>query len=130
MKFREGCESLGIQHAVSPLAILSAPHNGRKPCINSGFCIEGCMPDHSKTTPLNTFVPESINNGAVIIPNAMATRVVTKPDGTIRGVEYLLEKELHFQEARIVILAAYAIETPRLLLHSAKDGLANSSADI
>jgi choline dehydrogenase-like flavoprotein len=130
LKFREGCENLGLQHSVSPLAILSAPHNDREPCINRGFCEEGCMPD-SKTTPLNTFVPEAVKNGAKIIPNAMVTKVVVNNDGKAKGVAYLLDEKSYYQEAKLVILAAYAVETPRLLLNSAtdfyRDGIANSS---
>ena len=47
------------------------------------------------------------------------------------GVHYHREGAWHFQRARNVVVAGYAIETPRLLLNSATDkfpdGLANSS---
>ncbi|OZM58119.1 oxidoreductase [Lottiidibacillus patelloidae] len=130
LKFREGCENIGLQHSVSPLAILSAPHNNREPCINRGFCEEGCMPD-SKTTPLNTFVPEAMKNGAEVIANAMVTQVVSTKKGHVKGVEYLDNGIEKFLAAKVVILASYAIETPRLLLNSANanypNGIANSS---
>ena len=35
--FRRGCAALGIRSTVAPLAILSAPFDGRHPCINRGF---------------------------------------------------------------------------------------------
>ncbi|MFD1738985.1 GMC family oxidoreductase [Bacillus salitolerans] len=130
LKFREGCESLGLRHSVSPLAILSAPHHDREPCINRGFCEEGCMPD-SKTTPLNTFVPEAIRHGTKVIANAMVTQLLMNQDGTVRGVTYIKDGKEYKQEARIFILASYAVETPRLLFNSANsqfpDGVANSS---
>jgi choline dehydrogenase-like flavoprotein len=43
--FRNGCEKLGIESVVAPLSILSAPFEGRPPCINRGFCNQGCMPN-------------------------------------------------------------------------------------
>ena len=130
LKFREGCEKLGLKHSVSPLAILSVPHYDREPCINRGFCEEGCMPD-SKTTPLNTFVPEAVKHGTKIISDAMVTQLLMKKDGTINGVLYQKDGHEHQLHARLVILASYAVETPRLLLNSANsmfpDGIANSS---
>lgn len=39
--FMNGCEKLGIRSSVAPLAILSAPFEGRPPCINRGFCNQG-----------------------------------------------------------------------------------------
>lgn len=41
--FQKGCEQLGIPSVTAPLAILSAPFEGRPPCINRGFCNQGCM---------------------------------------------------------------------------------------
>lgn len=43
--FRRGCEALGIASTVAPLAILSAPFDGRPPCTNRGFCNQGCLPN-------------------------------------------------------------------------------------
>ncbi|WP_078381689.1 GMC family oxidoreductase [Sutcliffiella halmapala] len=130
LKFREGCENAGLRHAVSPLAILSAPYENRHPCTNRGFCEEGCIPD-AKTTPLNTFIPEAVKHGTIIYTEAMATSVGLDNKGNVTGVEYIHENETYFQKARVVIIAAHAIETPRLLLHSKSsifpEGLANSS---
>jgi choline dehydrogenase-like flavoprotein len=51
--------------------------------------------------------------------------------GLVTGLHYHREGHWHFQRARHVVVAGYAIETPRLLLNSANDqfphGLANSS---
>ena len=130
LKFREGCENAGLKHSVSPLAILTAPYKKRHPCTNRGFCEEGCTPG-AKTTPLNTFIPEAIANGATIVDNATVTRVTVGKDGLVSGVEYKRDGEFFSQEARVVVLASYAVEAPRLLLHSTSslfpNGLANSS---
>src|SRR3546814_6914188 len=60
----------------------------------------------------------------------MVGRVEVK-DGRATGVHYHREGNWRFQRAKNVVVAGYAIETPRLLLNSANsefpDGLANSS---
>ena len=61
----------------------------------------------------------------------MVGRIEMGPDGRATGVHYHREGRWRFQKARNVVVAGYAIETPRLLLASATDrypdGLANSS---
>src|SRR3546814_20231257 len=68
--------------------------------------------------------------GAEIRDLAMVGRVEVK-DGRATGVHYHREGNWRFQRAKNVVVAGYAIETPRLLLNSANsefpDGLANSS---
>jgi hypothetical protein len=57
--------------------------------------------------------------------------VVALDAGLVSGVHYVRDGAWQFQRARNVVVAGYAIETPRLLLNSAtdkfRDGLANSS---
>lgn len=130
LKFREGCERLGMNHAVSPLAILSAPLEDRHPCINRGFCEEGCMPN-AKTTPLNTFIPEALKGGVTLLPEATVTHLTTDKTKRVKTVHYKMDGDPHEIDAKVVVLACYAIEAPRLLLHSKSEdfpqGLANSS---
>ena len=61
----------------------------------------------------------------------MIGRIEVGRDGRAKGVHYHREGRWRFQKARAVVVAGYAIETPRLLLNSANDrfpdGLANSS---
>src|SRR5690606_28712449 len=127
--FRNGCEKLGIRSVVAPLAILSAPFEGRPPCINRGFCNQGCMPN-AKFSTLIVHIPKAIKAGAEVLPDGMVTRIVVK-NGRAVGVEFVHEGETHMQKAKLVIVSAYVVETPRLLLNSATaqfpDGLANSS---
>jgi choline dehydrogenase-like flavoprotein len=128
--FMNGCEKLQIRTAVPPLAILSAPFEGRPPCINRGFCNQGCMPN-AKFSTLIVHIPKAIAAGAEVLADCMVTRVQVNAQGKACGVEFLHEGQLYEQKARIVIISAYAVETPRLLLNSAtpafSDGLANSS---
>ena len=59
----------------------------------------------------------------------MVTRVSIGHDGRAAGVDYLYEGAERHQRARMVAVAGYSIETPRLLLNSAcdrfPDGLCN-----
>lgn len=128
--FREGCEALGIRSSVAPLAILSAPFDGRPPCTNRGFCNEGCTPN-SKFSTLIQHVPKAIKNGAEILTDAMVTRILTDNSGWVTGVEFNHDGSYYRQMAKVVIVSAFSVETPRLLFNSASpqhpDGLANSS---
>lgn len=128
--FINGCDKLGIRSSVPPLAILSAPFEGRPPCINRGFCNQGCMPN-AKFSTLIVHIPKAIAAGAEVLADCMVTKVQMNKEGRATGVEFIHNGQLYKQKAKIVILSAYAVETPRLLLNSATpqfpDGLANSS---
>ncbi|MED1917889.1 GMC family oxidoreductase [Bacillus thuringiensis] len=127
--FREGCEKLGIESVVAPLAILSAPFDGRPPCINRGFCNQGCMPN-AKYSGLIHHIPKAIAEGAEVLSDCMVTEILMAGD-RVSGVLFNHNGLTHRQMARVVILAGFVVETPRLLLSSANaqfpQGLANSS---
>ncbi|NQX69607.1 GMC family oxidoreductase [Paenibacillus alba] len=128
--FQKGCKTLGIQTAVTPLAILSAPLDGRSPCTNRGFCMQGCMPN-AKFSTLIVHIPKAVQAGAEVLADCMVTQIEVDEYGHVCGALFVHQGETYRQRAKTVILCAHAIETPRLLLHSATpqfpDGLANSS---
>jgi len=128
--FRIGCDKLGIRTVVPPLAINSAPFDGRPPCINRGFCNQGCMPN-AKFSTLVHHIPKAIALGAEVIADSMVAQILMDQEGRATGVTYVRGGQTYEQQARLVVLASFVIETPRLLLHSANaqfpDGLANSS---
>ncbi|HZY60917.1 MAG TPA: GMC family oxidoreductase, partial [Edaphobacter sp.] len=130
-----GCSRLGIRTvAGGPVAILSASHGDRPHCIYRGFCIQGCKVG-AKASTLITHVPDAIAHGAEIRAHSMASRITLRDDGRVDGVLYFdRDGNEHFQRARVVIVAGYSIETPRLLLNSAcpghSHGLANSSGTL
>jgi choline dehydrogenase-like flavoprotein len=125
-----GAEALGIEWTETPLATLSAPIGKAHPCVYRGFCVTGCS-TNAKQSALVTWIPRALSAGAEIRDRAMVGRIECDGHGKARGVHYHREGQWHFQHARNVIVAGYAIETPRLLLNSADanhpDGLANSS---
>jgi choline dehydrogenase-like flavoprotein len=125
-----GCEKLGIGWAPVPLATLSAPRGMAHPCVYRGFCAYGCS-TNAKQSVLVTFIPRAIQAGAEIRDLAMVGRIEIGTDGRCSGLLYHRAGAWRRQRARHVVVAGYAIETPRLLLNSAcaqfPDGLANEN---
>lgn len=114
-----GAERLGIQMRVGPVAIPNGRFGNRPHCIYRGFCIQGCKVN-AKASPLITHIPDALAHGAEIRPDCHVTRVlVDDRTGRATGVEYLHAGVLRRQRAAAVVVAGYAIETPRLLLLSA-----------
>lgn len=127
-----GARKLGAQPFAPPIAINSTERDGRPACIYCGWCGSGC-PTEAKATSANTYLAQAERLGARVISEAFVHRVnYDAASGRVTGVEYLdSQRREHRIEAKCVVLAAHAIETPRLLLLSANatfpDGLANSS---
>ncbi len=131
--FVRGAHALGIETRIGPVAIANGRFGHRPHCIYRGFCLQGCKVN-AKASPLITHIPDALAHGAEIRPHAMVTRVVTDSDGRATGVTYITHGVEHFQRARIVVVAGYSIETPRLLLLSATarfpDGLCNDHGQV
>ena len=125
-----GAEAMGYDWTETPLATVSAPHGDSAPCVYRGFCRFGCS-TNAKQSQLVTFIPRALQAGAEIRDLAMVGRIETGPDGRATGVLYHRDRRWRFQKARNVVVAGYAVESPRLLLASATDkfpdGLANRS---
>lgn len=125
-----GCDSQGYAWTQTPLATVSAPRGESPPCVYRGFCTLGCS-TNAKQSALVTWLPRALAAGAEIRDLAMVGRVETNAAGRATGLHYHREGRWRFQKARNVVVAGYAIETPRLLLMSANarfpEGLGNSS---
>ncbi|GAA4761690.1 GMC family oxidoreductase [Stakelama sediminis] len=125
-----GAEALGTKWTETPLATVSAPIGKSHPCVYRGFCVTGCT-TNAKQSVLTAWLPRALKAGAEIRDLAMVGRIETGKDGRVTGLHYIRNGQWRFQKAKNVIVAGYAIETPRLLLNSAcdrfPDGLANSS---
>ncbi|HSV02330.1 MAG TPA: GMC family oxidoreductase [Phenylobacterium sp.] len=125
-----GAEKLGVKWCATPLATVSAPRGKSPPCVYRGFCNFGCS-TNAKQSALVVWIPRALSAGAEVRDMAMVTRIAMGADGLATGVHYRREGEERFQRSRNVVVAGYAIETPRLLLNSAcpqfADGLANAS---
>lgn len=124
---KRGFDAMDIRTSPVPMAINSQRYNGRNACLYDGWCDAGC-PIGALANPLVTYLPRASAAGAVLQHNSRALRVLTD-GGRATGVEYADSStgEPRTQRARLVVIAAFAFETPRILLNSADGGLANSS---
>ena len=105
-------------------AILSAEYEGRHPCVQRGTCMSGCNEGAKASTDL-THWPHVVARGGRVVTGARVRRLVPDASGLVAGAEWIdRDGGEHFQGAGVVLLAANAIGTARLLLAS---GLANSS---
>jgi choline dehydrogenase-like flavoprotein len=106
---------------MGPVGIVNGTFGNRPHCIYRGYCLQGCKVN-AKGSPLVTHLPDAIEHGVEVRAGCMACRVETDERGRAIGVAYLPESEEgveRMQRARLVALACYSIETPRLLLNSA-----------
>lgn len=130
-----GCTKLGIGVAAGgPVGILSGSRADRPHCIYRGFCIQGCKVG-AKASTLVTHVPDAIAHGAEIRADSMVSRIHLGADRRVTGLTYFdAEGREQFQRAKAVVVAGYAIETPRLLLNSAcpgfDKGLVNNNGEV
>jgi choline dehydrogenase-like flavoprotein len=133
---KRACDHLGITCIPARLSILTQPHNGRPPCHYCGQCGRGCKTNANFSSPEVLIKPALATGKLTLVTSAMAREVTTGPDGRATGVAYVDTKsgaDEHVR-ARIVVLAASACETARLLLNSKSSlfpqGLANSSGTV
>jgi choline dehydrogenase-like flavoprotein len=126
-----GFAKMGKSVAPLPIAVTTTNYQGRAQCLWDGWCDSGC-PIGALANPLTIHLPRAAAAGTQLVNNAAVTRVLTSDDGTRAvGVEVALQdgsrQTLH---AKVVVLAAFAVENPRLLLASANSrhpqGLGNS----
>ncbi|HEV7208936.1 MAG TPA: GMC family oxidoreductase [Mycobacteriales bacterium] len=117
--FLRGAKAAGIGARVGPVAISNGRFGNRPHCIYRGFCLQGCKVN-AKASPLITHIPDALAHGAEIRAHSMVTRVLVDDEtGRATGVTYMQDGVERRQRARMVAVAGYSIETPRLLLLSA-----------
>ncbi|MGH9373944.1 MAG: GMC oxidoreductase [Vicinamibacterales bacterium] len=133
---RKACDRLSIPSVPSRLSILTRPLNGRPACHYCGQCGRGCS-THSNFSSPSVLIPPALATGRLkIVTNAMAREVTVDESGLANGVTYVdkgTSRDNHVR-ARIVVLAASACESARILLNSKSSkfpqGLANSSGTV
>ena len=119
-----------------PAARNSQPYRNRRACAGNTNCIPIC-PIQAKYDPTIT-LNEATNRGARLIDHAVASEIIVENDrvSEIKFITYQDEAGPKTGEgcvkAKIFVIAANAIETPRLLLMSKNNGrtakgVANSS---
>lgn len=130
-----GARQVGAHPFTPPLAINSVARDGRPACVYCGWCGSGCTTE-AKATGANVYLAKAERRGVRVISEAFVNRVnYDAGKSRVTGVDYLdAEKREHRLNARLVVLAGHALETPRTLLLSANstfpNGLANSSGKV
>ncbi len=106
----------------SRLSILTKKINeDRGVCFFCGQCNRNCSMAKADFSATNVLLTPALKTGKLdIVPNAMAREVLTNSAGLATGVSYVNKDDMQeYQvEGRIVVLAASACETARLLLNS------------
>jgi choline dehydrogenase-like flavoprotein len=133
---KKTCDGLAITCIPSRLSVLTRPLGDRPACHYCGQCGRGCTTRSNFSTP-SVLLPPALATGRLkIVTGAMAREVLTNAEGLATGVSYIDTATGREQQvrARIVVLAASACETARLLLNSRStrhpEGLANSSGAV
>jgi choline dehydrogenase-like flavoprotein len=133
---KKACDQLQVKCVPSRLSILTQPLNGRAACHYCGQCGRGCSTHSNFSTPSVLLPPALATGKLTIVTGAMAREVLTNDEGLATGVSYVDTATGQHKEvrARIVVLAASACESARLLLNSKSSrhpaGLANSSGTV
>ncbi|MBI1966861.1 MAG: GMC family oxidoreductase [Gemmatimonadetes bacterium] len=130
---KQASDRLRITCIPARLSILTRPLNGRPACHYCGQCNRGCKTNSNFTSTNVLLTPAQATGKLTLLTNAMAREVTTDSTGLATGVSYIDKATGAEQQvrARVVVLAASALESARLLLNSKSSrfpqGLANSS---
>jgi choline dehydrogenase-like flavoprotein len=133
---QKSCASLHIPCIPSRMAILTKPLHGRPACHFCAQCGRGCVTASNYSSSQVQIFPALKTGNLTIIDNAMARELITGEDGRVRAVSYIdkpsrTERQIR---CRVVVVAASACESARLLLNSRSphhpDGIANSGGAV
>jgi choline dehydrogenase-like flavoprotein len=133
---KQAADRLNVTCIPSRLSIITRPLNGRTACHYCGQCGRGCRTNSNFSSPAVLLRPALATGKLTILPNAMAREVTLNDRGLASGVSYIDKTTGQDQHvaARVVVLAASALESARLLLNSRSSkfpqGLANSSGTV
>jgi choline dehydrogenase-like flavoprotein len=133
---KDAADRLNITCVPARLSIITKNHNGRMACHYCGQCNRGCR-TNSNFTATNVLIGPALQTGRLTLrTNSMVREVNLNDRGLATGVTYIDTKTGTEQQAnaRVVVLAASACETARLLLNSKSskfpNGLANTSGTV
>lgn len=133
---KQAAERLNVPVIPSRLSILTRPLHGRPACHYCNQCNRGCTVNANFTSTNVLVLPALASGGLTLRTNAMVREVTVDRNGLANGVVYI-DKETgreHRVDARIVVLAASACESARILLNSTSThhphGLANSGGQV
>jgi choline dehydrogenase-like flavoprotein len=128
----EGAESLGYEPYPFPMAVNSRHHHGRPRCNSCGFCSGFGCPIQARGGALSFLAP-AIAAGARVHERCFVHKIGVSRDGRRATSVAYVDRHGRRRRAKadIVVVAASAIETARLLLmsrhHTHPAGIGNHS---
>lgn len=127
-------KQLGMAWQENSRAALSTVYDDRPACNYCANCSRGC-PLGDKGSADVTFIRQALATGRLTLkPGSPVARIHSRANGRIDSIEYLAGKKVHRVETPLLILAAGAVQTPRLLLANRSrhtpEGLANGSLQV
>jgi choline dehydrogenase-like flavoprotein len=129
-------KKLGIPAAPMHRAVLTRPLDNRNACFYATDCLRGCSIGAAFQTTTSLLPLAKATGKLEIVTDAMVKSVDTDDQGKVNAVTYIDRKttEAVTVPAPVVILAASACESARILLNSKSShfpqGLANSSGHV
>jgi len=131
---KDAANAAGVTVIPSRLSILTKKINDdRGQCFFCAQCNRGCTVYGDFSSSSCLIKPAGKTNNLDVIVNAMVREVLTDSNGLATGVSYVAKDDLQEYQvkAKVVVLAASACESARLLLNSKSkahpNGLANAS---
>ena len=129
-------KKLGIPTAPMHRAVLTRPKDDRQACFYATSCIRGCSIGAAFQTTTSLLPMAKATGRLTIITDAMVKAVNVDDKGKVNAITYIDKKtkQTHKLDAKVIILAASACESARILLNSKSEshpqGLANSSGHV
>ncbi len=137
LMIKKAATGIGIPVIPSRLSILTKKlegNNDRQECFYCGQCARNCSYAAADFSASAVLIYPAIKTGNLdVIPDAMAREVLTNKEGLATGVSYVSTVDMQEYQVtgRVVVLAASACESARLMLNSKSqrhpNGLSNSS---
>ena len=124
---------IGLEVAPTPQARNAQPFDDRPACCGNASCIPVC-PIGAKYDG-GVHARKAVAEGARILDRAIAYAIDVDSDGKIAAIRFKRpDASSHRASAKAFVLAAHAIETPKLLLISRSsalpNGVANTSGEV
>jgi choline dehydrogenase-like flavoprotein len=133
MPIKKAADKHGVTCIPSRLSILTRPINNRAACHYCGQCNRGCKTNSNFSSTNVLIAPALLTGKLTMRTDAMVREVSIGKDGLADGVVFIdkVSGEEQKASAKVVVLAASACETARIMLNSKSakfpQGLGNSS---